>query len=254
MMTDIIRDAFIETCNGFSTDRVVADPRLNSEFVAACGRRGLTASPAELNTQLLNARKASRLQGIKATRQTSFRDQGEYQFASEIAIRFLERRDQVTLDQVICSPERAQEFDEIAARICPGYEPLQYRWSALYLRKQRSLKPELLAQVVQPEQVINLSVRDLDICTVPQGQGLYVIFDSSNTLYVGEAQNLRRRIAKHLEHSDNKGVARWLWEHGTGDLHVELQILPPTTTTKVRRALELELIHSRQPVFNVAGR
>ena len=40
------------------------------------------------------------------------------------------------LDQVICDPDLAQEFDNHAARLAPGYTPLEYRWAALGLRKK----------------------------------------------------------------------------------------------------------------------
>ena len=180
-------------------------------------------------------------------------DQDDFSFASEIAIRFLERRDGVSLDQVICSPERASAFDSIATRICPGHSSLEYRWAALRLHKKGGLKPEILAHVCAPETVTNLPVDDVDPARIPVRPGLYLFFDSHQTLYVGETANLRKRLSKHLEHSDNKGLAQWLWSHGSEGLNVEIQVLPPGTETKVRRALEMELINSRSPVFNVRG-
>jgi hypothetical protein len=58
-------------------------------------------------------------------------------------------------------------------------------------------------------------------------------------------------VAKHLDHSDNKSLARWFWSNGFSRVHLELQILDETTTTKVRKALEAELIASRRPIFNI---
>lgn len=253
MKREIIQ-AFLRIRDGFSPDRVVADPELNAQFLAACRQRGLTEPDERLNLGLLNARKASALTDFKTERRTSFRDSDEYSFAAEIAIRFLERRDGVTLDQVICSPRRVSEFDSIARRISPGYTSLEYRWAALKLRKKRKLRPELLAQVCRPDQVVNSRVGSLDLARVPTEQGVYIFFDLRETLYVGEAQNLRKRLAKHLEHSDNKGLARWLWERGSDDLNVEVQVLPQNTSARVRRAMEAELIRSRSPAFNVKGK
>lgn len=51
------------TCQGFSPDRVVADPDLNSVFLSEAGRLGLTAEAATLNRSLLNLRKAGDLRG-----------------------------------------------------------------------------------------------------------------------------------------------------------------------------------------------
>jgi hypothetical protein len=68
---------------------------------------------------------------------------------------------------------------------------------------------------------------------------------------VGEAESLRNRIGKHLDHSDNKGFARWMWEQGIDQLFLELQVLDSSISQKVRRALERELIRSRNPHFNI---
>jgi len=48
----------------------------------------------------------------------------------------LEKRDATTLDRIICDPERAAEFDLIAADIAPGYSSLEYRWAALSCERQ----------------------------------------------------------------------------------------------------------------------
>ncbi len=254
MIDPRILDSFLAVRNGFSPDRVVADCKLNEAFRAACRERGAPSSDEDLNRVLLNARKAGDLRGIRTTNRTSFAHEEDYAFASEIAIRFLERRDGVTLDDVICAPLRATEFDALASRICPNYSSLQYRWASLNLRKKRRLKPEILARVRPPESVINVPVSDLALDQIPNRQGLYVFLSSRETLYVGEASNLRTRLGKHLDHSDNKGLAHWIWEYGTEALHLEMQVLPPNTETKVRRAMEAELIRSRDPVFNVKGR
>ena len=210
----------------------------------------------ELNIALLNARKGGHLAGCTRSRLTSFSNEDDYAFSSEIAIRFLERRDGTTLDRVICSPQKATEFDELAERLSPGYTSLQYRWAALNLRKRKALKPEQMSYVVASEEVKINRVEDLLIEEITVNQGLYVFTDSGSkkTLYVGEAGNLRNRLRKHLEHSDNRWLARWLWEHGTDEIWVELHELPHSTSKKVRKALEYELIHSRRPEFNVLGR
>jgi len=248
-----IKHAFLATPGEFSPDRVVADPELNASFLAFCREQGLTQPDAELNQCLLNLRKAGELAGIRKSVRTSFPDADEYAFASEIAIRFLEREHRVTLDHVICNPDMAREFDEIATRIAPGYSSLQYRWAALSLRKTRHLQPEILGHTIIPTVVRNLRVVDLDTDTIPLTQGLYFFFDSSQTLYVGETENLRGRIRKHLDHSDNRGLAHWLWAHGPDELNVEYHVLPQGTTTRIRKAMERELIISRQPLLNIAG-
>lgn len=252
-MLAIIREAFLEVYDGYSSDRVIADPELNNIFLTTCHNKGLNNRGEEINRRLLNVRKSGSFSDIKTTRKSLFRNQSDYSFASEIAIRFLERRDGVTLDQVICSPKRSLEFDEIADKICPGYTPLQYRWAALYLRKKRKLKPETLSHVCRPLDVIISKAEMVNSIDIPIKQGLYIFFDSNKVLYVGESINLRNRLKKHLDHSDNKGLAHWIWDHGEDDLNIEIQILPADTTTRVRKAMEYELITSRNPLFNIKG-
>jgi len=236
----------------FSSDVVIANPDLNQAFLSECFARGLSDSGLALNLCLFNLRKTGSLQDVRSKR-VSVGDQEEYRFASEIAVRFLERRDQVTLDQILCDPGRATEFDGIASSIAPGFSPFQYRWAALNLRKRKKLRPELLGKVVAAESVITGRVEDLDAARIPARPGLYLFIEPTRVLYVGECQSLRKRITKHLDHSDNRGLAHWLWQHGSTNLHVEYHVLPAGTSVRVRKALEAELIRSRKPILNVAG-
>jgi len=250
-MTSPIVDAFDIASEGYSTDRVVADPELNKRFIAACRKRGLRDPATDLNRALLNLRKTGGLAGRPRAKRTHFQDEDDYRFAAEIAIRFMERRDGLSLDAIICDPEKAAQLDQVSARIAPGYAPLQYRWAALNLRKARHLEPEIVARIAPPVDVINVTVSEIAVDELPPSQGLYLFFAADQLLYVGETENLRKRLKKHLDHSDNKGLARWIWEFGTGALHLEMHLLKDGTETRIRKALELELIRSRQPIFNV---
>ena len=249
-MKDEIVEAFHHASQGFSPDRVVADPDLNRTYLSECNRLGLGSDAASLNRSLLNLRKRGALRGL-SSRRTTLKDQPDYRFAAEIAARFLERENEITLDQVICDPRYAERFDEIAKSIVPGGRSFDYRWAALNLRKQQRLKPEVLARVARPSSVLRFKVGSFSLDMLPRSPGLYILYSSHATLYVGESDNLQNRIRKHLDHSDNKELARWLWEFGDAPLHLERQIFDNSITLRIRRALELELIRSRSPVFNV---
>jgi site-specific DNA-methyltransferase (adenine-specific) len=210
----------------------------------------VNGEPATLNRSLFNLRKGGHLRGIKANRANAG-DDDPYRFAAEMAVRYMERRDGVSLDDIICDPELAAEFDRLAAAIAPGFTPLQYRWAALNLRKAKRLTPEILARVAPPEKVVSMPASDWKLEAIPSAQGLYIFHTRRESLYIGEAENLRNRLGKHLDHSDNKGLARWMWDQGTEELFLELQLLAADTTQRVRRALETELIRSRRPLFNV---
>lgn len=245
-----IVQAFERASQGFSPDRVVADPDLNRAYLYECNRLGLNQDPPTLNRTLLNLRKRGGLRGL-GSRRTVVKYRPDYHFAAEIAARYLERQKEITLDQIICDPALADEFDEIAKSIAPGGASLEYRWAALSLRKRQMLQPELLSRISPPLDVLRFKVLGLSLEMVPRSPGLYLFHSDHATLYIGECDNLQNRIRKHLDHSDNKKLAHWMWEFGEDSLHVELQILDRSITQRVRRALELELIRSRVPIFNI---
>lgn len=252
MRENIIRAFLAVRGNSESPDAVIADPELNRRFIAICREQGLSQDTEQLNRILLNSRKAGLLRGVKSNR-VYVRDQDQYRFASEVAVRFLEHRDRVTLDTILCDPQRAAEFDAIAAEIAPGYSVFEFRWAALGLRKGRKLMPELVSRVLKDVVVERFRVSGLDVESIAAQQGAYLFHDSQCSLYVGEAASLYKRIKKHLDHSDNKGLARWLWDNSADDLHLELHILPVNSAARDRKALEAELIRSRSPKFNVLG-
>jgi len=246
-----IRAAFEAVRNRLSPDRVVADPELNAAFLAECRRIGLTGQAREFNRALLNLRKRGGLADLQSSARTLIGDDDSYRYASELAIRFLERRDGVTLDDVICDPEFAAEFDKLAAQVSPGFSSFEYRWAALRLRKTSRLRPEILARAVASQQVLLFQVATLDLTSIPAAAGLYLFSETAQALYVGEAESLRQRVRKHLDHSDRKDLARWLWEFGSKSLVLEVHVLDANVSKRVRRALETELIRSRNPLFNV---
>lgn len=250
MTSDTIKNAFLAAHDGFSTDRVVADPELNQRFLKKCRGAGLTQSDFILNKSLLNLRKSGQLADLPKAKRTSFEDE-DYRFAAEMAIRYLERRDEISLDDVLCDSARAAEFDTLCEQLAPGFSSLRYRWCALSLRKQRKLAPELVAQVVGVVKALRYDKAELRPENLPTQQGVYLFLTRSEVLYIGEALNLKTRLGKHLEHSDNKLLARWLWDHPEQELFVELQLLPEGTSTRVRKAFEAELIHNRKPLFNI---
>ena len=91
--------------------------------------------------------------------------------------------------------------------------------------------------MVAAEAVVSGLASDLQLDQVPSRPGLYLLIERAKVLYVGECQSLRKRIAKHLDHSDNKGLAHWLWEHGMTDVHLEYHVLPARTSSRIRKKL-----------------
>jgi len=253
-MKDHVLQAFLRTRDGYSPDAVIANPELNKRFLAGCREIGAEGTAFDLNHCLYNLRKSRALEDYPTTRRVRVAQRDEYEFASEIAARFLERRHNTTLDRIICNPALAEAFDELAQELAPGFAPFDYRFTALSLRKTRRLRPEVAPHLLRATRVESFRVIDLDLNDIPRSQGVYLFYyKGEGLLYLGEAKNLRDRIRKHLEHSDRRELARWLWDHGVDDLYVEIHVLAVKTTTAERKALELDLIRSRRPRFNILG-
>lgn len=255
-LAEVVKQAFREVHDGWSTDEVILKDSLNEAFIRRCRRSLPNAEETQLNWTLLNLRKAGRLE-VEVTKRVSLRHD-EYFHAAEIAARFMYDKYRLTIDRVMSDPERRSEFDEVAQAAAPGVSAYRLRKAAFSLRKARKLRPELVARVADwGRQIISLPaikiVNDAEI--VPTNPGVYIFRDASGYLYIGESANLRTRIAKHLDHSDRKSLAHYLWKNGVEGVTVELHAFDPASNARLkemRRAYESELIRSRKPRFNIA--
>jgi predicted GIY-YIG superfamily endonuclease len=255
-LTEVVKQAYREVHDGWSTDEVLLRDTLNEAFIRRCRRSLPEVDEAQLNWTLLNLRKAGRLE-VKATKRASLRHD-DYFHAAEIAARFMYDKYRTSTDRVMCDPERRTEFDAVAQAAAPGVAAYRLRKAAFSLRKARKLRPELVARVAEwDRQIISLSVKKIlsDPDIVPTNPGVYIFRDATGYLYIGESANLRTRVSKHVDRSDRKSLAHYLWKNGTQDVTVELHAFDPESSAQrkeMRRAYESELIRSRKPRFNIA--
>ena len=84
----------------------------------------------------MRLRKAGDLIEFQTRKRTEFSwpEYDEFLFASEIA--WCDMKVHGTLDDILCDPDLADQFDKIAESLAPGFSSLQYRWGALTLRKK----------------------------------------------------------------------------------------------------------------------
>lgn len=212
MMDETTRQGLLAAFRRFqhhgSSDLLLCDPDVNAEFVAACKEQGLKGSPYYWNRLLLRIRKAGQLpksseraDGPARRRiRRSFREMDAYSFASEVAMRLMEIDYGKRIDEILCSPEHATEFDRLAAEYAPGYASVDYRWAALAIRKRaraaRSLAQTAFRDWQQPSskqlpEPIELDQACSDEWTAP---GVYILESGGEPVYVGEAGDLRLRI------------------------------------------------------------
>ena len=245
-----ITEAFQRTYDGFSIDRIVADPDLNREFVTACANLGLAGDARTWNMLLFRLRKAGKLSHIETLHSTSipWEECDKFMFASEIAWQMmLDDHSAKSLDEILCDPELAAKFDGIARRFAPGYKPLHYRWAALKLRKEAKYARSRATILTPPDRFGKmLPIDELATRSLPDGPGLYVLSEDQNrnrNLYVGETMNLRGRLAL-----DQRRVDAWL--ECSPSRSIFLQILAMDWSTAGNLAWQSCLIRQFDPRYN----
>jgi site-specific DNA-methyltransferase (adenine-specific) len=113
LLSQGLRKAFGEMSQGYSLDRLVADPDLNAAFAERCRSLGLPGEARTWNRTLVRMRKQGDLD-MPTQRRTeiSWQDCDPYVFASEIALRRMMDQGAASLDEVLCDPDLAGEFQD----------------------------------------------------------------------------------------------------------------------------------------------
>ena len=219
-------EAFRLTHDGFSADRVVADPDLNKAFVDACSRLGLVGDARTWNMLLFRLRKAGKLSHIATQRRTSvsWDDCDRYHFASEIAWQsMLNKGSATSLDEILCDPGLAVDFDAVAHRFAPQFQPREYRWAALKLRKEAKSARSRAAVLTAPTASRfgeMLPLGEIDARRLPSKPGLYILSETrTRRLYVGATLDLRNRLT--LTHGQLSA-----WEEIADSTSILVQTLP----------------------------
>lgn len=207
VVRDAIVDAFYATHDGASIDWMLASPTLQNAFHEACRESGLIGGPFDWNRELLRFRKTGEFpkRGQIKKVHVSEEEMDAYSFAAEIAWRMThDKFGGPSVDEIFCDPTKAAYFDKLAKRTAPGFEPSQYRWAALRLRKSSR---ELVSEVKQYHFVF--AKRDFTRFQAWRGfkpkrlngvPGIYLLRSADKTpLYVGHTLDLGRRLAQHAE-------------------------------------------------------
>ena len=257
----VIRDSFIASCDGYSTDELLVRDDIRESFVKEVADRLGVPVDDDLQRRallkLLAVRKAGKLNHA-ATRRAPPSDDAVFPIA-EIASRAVMDRHRVTTDTMLVDPRLRAELQSEVEKISSDADPYAIRKAVLSLRKRRQLKPELVLKAVDwPREVrsMRLSIlrEQLDAGRVPNSPGIYLFRDDTGYLYIGEADDLARRLAQHAGESDRVSLAKYIGENDPDRITVELHIFPeesPASKVTARRAYESELIRSREPRFNV---
>ena len=256
-----IIEAFSGANRGYSVDRLVADPVLNEDFQLACQRLSIPGTAAERNRFLFRLRKAGKLKsfGVTTTVRTNidWKQIGAFVYASEIAWRQISNKYCMSLDEIFCDPRIAVQFDQIASDFAPGFQPLDYRWAALKLRKEGSNAKQRATRRTPKQLGISglnqrnlkrtkgYGIEDLDFDSIGSGPGVYLIREADGCpLYAGETNQLASRLAMTF---DPDGPRKH-WLNRSKDL--EIFPIQVQTVTDHRFARQSLLLKWYKPEWN----
>jgi site-specific DNA-methyltransferase (adenine-specific) len=223
-----------------------------------CRELGLSGTDFELNWKLFNARKGSHLTDLPKTKKYTPSRKDEFEFSSEIAIRYIQEQvqnelgDSVSLDKIICNPEYATRFDRIAEQLAPGFSPLEYRWIALRVRKAAGTYAKKAKGIEIPTFDLFGNSKSVRASRIPTEQGLYFFRCGDDALFVGDTDNLRNRIERHFDVSEHAGLPDWLYNRGIKALTLGIAPTPKVKPAE-RKILGLGTVFHFRPVFNYVG-
>lgn len=206
--------AFLDVRQGRSPDYVVCEPGLNAAFIAAARDRGAIGDDAALNRTLLGARKTGVLSDHPTTSEYRMpKALVPYAFVAEWAARHLQRQELLrhdeppSLDDILCDPSLAVQFDELAAKIRPGIKPLDIRWAALGFRKTARKAAAPGSVTVEPTERVDA---DAGLSQLPEKPGLYLIVAGQQVLYANYTRDLRDQLSRHAEVASGALAPEWL--------------------------------------------
>jgi hypothetical protein len=240
--------AFMAVRDGYSPDRVVADPHMNREFLKLCEAFGLEDEAFNLNWTLLNLRKAGELSNLQS-RKSIVADQWHYIYASEIAARSMFYRHNVSVDKLICHPKLVREFDKLAKLLAPGFSVFQYRWAALNVRKKgafRAGQPDDLPKTVEWSHKLKFNA----VRKVPKVTGVYTLHEDDVALYIASSEDLHESIGEQRRLAGVQLVEAGLWQPRPERLYWKYAALPDVSSS-TRYGLVNRLVSTFAPVFNI---
>ncbi|WP_298867911.1 DNA methyltransferase [uncultured Gimesia sp.] len=243
--------AFQKASDGFSVDRVIADPVLNASFIDECSVQSLSGRPVDWNLELLALRKTGDFAQLRSSKreQVSLTKMDLYEFASEIALRRMMDMGYSSLDHILCDPYAASRFDDFARSLAPGFKSFDYRWAALRIRKQaHTWRVSSEKYVSFKKKSKRFDLDDNKFKGIPKSPAVYLLKSGSSNslpLYIGETFNLMDRASRTI----SAQTALNQFAPNTGEWYLEIYLQKDVDQLD-RRGLQSYLIGRNQPRMN----
>lgn len=232
---------------GFSPDRVIADPAMNEAFIERCRTFGLDNDVFTLNKSLLHFRKAGQLQGL-GSKKTIVRAQWRFAYASEIAGRAVCLRYGTSIDTVLCHPKLVEQFDSIAGKLAADASVFERRWCALNIRKRGSAHVGLARKVLNR---LRWSTRRQlqELTDIPEVPGICELFEEDRLLLVCESANLLQSAMAQGALAGLTILERDLWRPQRDKLFWRFSVTD--TDGAPVPSIVTALVGKYSPVFNI---
>jgi len=261
----LIIDAFEQTREDRSIDRLLADPAHANRFYKACRSLGLRAPPGKIFRRLLSMRKHKpcTLKILATSERSAIRDFDCLAHAAEFAMMQVRYCMGATCDDILADPEVGRQFDKLAERISPGWEPVDYRLAALRIRKARhcpkarlSLFGEMHLGLITRRWIDAGTIPSPRLDGVPEGAGIFTLSESDNddrVLYVRSTNALSRVLSQVIKPTLFEALRGPYWQPRPDA--IALKLIPFEKRLPLLdyglRLWELKLILEKVPVFNL---
>lgn len=258
----LIVRAFEETRQGYAIDRLLADPQLATRFFERCRKLGVIAPDHHLALRLLRFRKSSNktIRVEKPTAAREKRDYSPYLYAAEMASVQINYLYGASVDDIIGYPEIGKEFDKLAAKLSPGFSPLEYRLAALHIRKsqyvekeERSLYEKLKVKSAEETVEEYGPMNNLDVRKLNKSDGIFGLMertDSSRFLYINQAKSLSEAVRPFTKSETFDALANSFWSPSLAAIHLVVYDIHESFRNASQFLWTLKLIRENSPVFN----
>jgi hypothetical protein len=259
-----MKQVFESVRNGYELDRVLIDPNLSKQLMSEMHKAGINASWVAIARRLQSIRKDKKTYGVnfeKATRAAGL-DPRPFFHAAELGFVQLGYRRDVNVDDIVTDPEVGKEYVSICKEIDPRGHAIDFKWTALRLRKMRYFnkkkRQKLLAiapEEIQKSMVLIGSLDRISMNAIPVKGGVFWFTQRNRKpehLYVGAGDSLRQSLLPFENAKPFRVVAGQLWQPLLSDIYLHARVVEKKKEQPSAQDLSLRLIDGVHPLFNMA--
>lgn len=198
---------------GYPSEHILCDPEINAEFVDRCLQQGIGGNATVWNTYMLYLRKAGKLpHSTKKPSRITPDEMNRFGFASEVAWRLLAIDYRKTLDEILCSPEFASEFDRLASEFGPMQEdvkPVDFRRAVISIRKRTKSARKSAAEKFGEWMKRSKRLKRVDIqgsLSKLDSPGVAILCTDDIGFYASETRNMRQRVDELMSNPNWSGL------------------------------------------------